>query len=168
MAAILDPAKPGDPALARLCEAMEQWHGPLVGAGVTVGITWAANLGDAAIKLHGYPCLGVIKITPYAQRVKGLEDAIITIDQMAYDDLDDAERIAFLDHELMHLDVKYDKDGNVEIDDCLRPKLGSRLHDRQMGFFDACAERHKGKSQEVIQASKFVAEQTGLYFDLDA
>lgn len=117
-----------------------------------------------AVKLNGYPCQAVAKIIPYKQRAAGREDAEITIDADNWKNLSDGERDALIDHELTHFDVKRDEEGNVKSDDCGRPKLGMRLHDYQMGFFDVIAKRHGDASYEVKQAKVFADKCGQFYF----
>ena len=51
------------------------------------------------------------------------------------------------------------------LDECARPKLKLKKHDRQFGWFDKIAERHGHASGEVRQALKLFTEARQLYFD---
>lgn len=134
-----------------LADVMARFHGPLERFGVTVGLLAAwPNEGEGnTLKLHGYPCAAVVKVTPYRQRVQGIEDAVITLDGPTWNTLSEPERTALLDHELQHLEVSLDNEGNPRSDDHGRPKLKVRLHDWQLGGFDAIAARHKAAALEV-------------------
>lgn len=143
-------------------EIKERYHPDLVKAGVTVNALFAyAKKGDA-VKLHGYPCHAVVKKNSPRDRVQGLCDATITIDQDSWEDLDEAEREALIDHELHHLVVEpigsieeEDDRGRKTVrvvyktDDAHRPVIRLRLHDWQLGGFRAIAERHGGSALEV-------------------
>lgn len=145
-------AKASPEMRSKLDDVMRRFHGPLVDHEVTVGllVAWPAEGGDGvAVKLHGYPCAAVVKITPYRQRVQGIEDVVITLDGALWAEMSDAERTALLDHELYHLDLARDKDGQVKADDAGRPKLKMRLHDWQLGGFEAIGRRHRDAALEV-------------------
>lgn len=132
---------------------IEEYHPHLREHGVTVGLLAAwprAGGDDAPLKLHGYPCLAVVKVTPYRQRVQGIQDAVITLDGPAWERATEAERIALLDHELTHLELIRDDDGAVKTDDALRPRLKCRLHDWNLGGFEVIARRHGDAAPEVV------------------
>ena len=135
-----------------LAQTIHHYHSDLESAEVTVGVlvAWPKRAGDEfPVKLHGYPCQAVVKITPYRARVQGVQDAVITIDGPNWERLDEGERIALLDHELTHLELVRDDEGNVKGDDHGRPKLTCRLHDWELGGFAAVAKRHGNAAPEV-------------------
>lgn len=135
-------------------QVMAKYHGPLTEAKVTVGLLMAWPSGNSldAVKLHGYPCAAVARIIPYKQRVKGSEDTEITFDAVRWKELNEDERVALIDHELTHFELARDKKGRLKTDDLGRPKLKTRLHDVQAGWFIAIAQRHGPASFEVKQA----------------
>lgn len=143
---------------ALIGQVMARYHGPLVDAEVTVGLLMChpAEGEEHALKLHGYPCAATVKVTPLKQRVMGIEDAIITIDSATWATLSEGERAAVIDHELQHLEVAVDKDGEVRSDDQGRPRLKMRLHDWNLGGFAVIAGRHKADALEV-QAFRLVS-----------
>lgn len=149
---------------------MDAYHSELADAGVTVGVLFATpgENDDYALKLHGYPCAATIKITSYKDRVLGIADATITIDETQWDDFDEAERKALIDHELQHLALQVDKEGQTKTDDLSRPKLKMVLHDWQLGGFALVASRHKAASLEA-QAFKeaYHNYRQLLLFDVD-
>lgn len=133
--------------------------------------------GQPALKLGGYPCAAIIKINPLKQRVLGLGDALITIDEYIWNDLTDEERMALLDHELEHLEVKrvgggvlwYDPFakmvlGIASTDDAGRPRLSSRLHDWELGGFKTIARRWGENALEVQAVHACKDNKTGQYF----
>ncbi len=145
------------PAKPEIHEQIERikslYHDDLVAAEVTVGCLLAEpdDDGESTLKLHGYPCAAVVKITGYEQRVKGLDDACITIDWLTWKGLTEDERVALIDHELHHLEVAKDKKGNIKSDKNGRPKLKMRLHEWQLGGFAVISGRH-GKAALEVQA----------------
>ena len=143
--------KPKTEVTDLLADTARRFHAPLVEAGVTVGLlaAWPNEGEDCAVKLHGYPCAAVVKVTPYRQRVQGIEDAVITVDGELWQVMKEAERVALLDHELQHLEVALDRDGRLKRDDWGRPKLKVRLHDWELGGFADVAVRHGAAAQEV-------------------
>lgn len=142
MAILYRKAKPD--LIALVVEIMTKFHGDLAAEGVSIGCLVAANAdGDGpALKHHGYPAIAVVKITPYKQRVQGIEDAVITFDADAFARLSDAERRAVVDHELYHLQLQRDEMDFPKRDDMDRPKLKARLHDFEIGGFTAIMRRH--------------------------
>lgn len=160
--------KPADTEVRDLiAEAIRRYHPDLESHEVNVAAMFAVNDEDSekpAVKLHGYPCLAVVKINSYALRAKGLADAEITIDRRRWDDLSPEERLALIDHELTHLTVAKDKHGHAKADNAGRPKLKMRLHDVQYGGFMGIAERHGEASQEAQQARALQTEHGQLLF----
>lgn len=149
----------------QICERMmEKYHGPLRDAQVTVDILFAKKRPDDsgeinpeshALKLHGYPVAAMVKVNSYKLRAQKHADAEIIIDGDRWDEWSEQEKEALIDHEIEHLELKTDKDGNVRRDDLDRPKLRVRLHDHEFGWFDSIARRHGKHSFEVQQYEKF-------------
>lgn len=134
-----------------LSDVLVRYHGELVEHEVTVGVLVAHSGEDRKppVKLHGYPCAATIRVTPYKQRVQGIEDALITLNGALWAAFTEAERAALLDHELEHLELVRDREGQVKADDQGRPKLKLRLHDWQLGGFESIAKRHGPAAPEV-------------------
>lgn len=154
-----------------LQEEMVVNHQRLLDAEVAVDILAAHPKTDEsgepmepALKLAGYPCLATIKIRGPKDRAEGRGDALLTLDGYRWDELDEPEKRALIDHELTHLELDCDGKGNLKRDDYGRPKLTIRLHDHQFGWFDAVALRHGEHSQEVQQARAFRDASGQLYF----
>jgi len=102
------------------------------------------------LKLNGWPCHATVRKTTVQERIGGMADALITLDALHWRDLDDAGRIALLDHELTHLEIVRDKEGFAKSDDAGRPVLKIRLHDWQIGGFREVAARHGQAAPEVV------------------
>lgn len=171
-----------------LAEARKRWHPVLEKCGVTVAILAIADVDEETgevrptLKKQGYPCAAVIAIASLKHRVLGVADAILTLDAATWSDLDDAARLALLDHELCHLRVRGAERGFVELgedgrpdrpprtDDHGRPVLKMRQHDWQLGGFREIAKRHASQSLDVQQV-RACRDESGQYFwdfDLEA
>ncbi len=160
----------------RICETMlKLYHGHLVDVGVTVDILFAKPKPDkngevdpaaVTVKHGGYPAAAVVKINSFKLRAQGHADAEITIDHEKWSVTADDRKDALIDHELEHIELKLDKEGNVARDDLDRPMLKLRPHDHQFGWFDSVARRHGMASYELQQYTDFsdgVAERWRRY-----
>lgn len=150
---------------------MKSHHEGLVEVGVKVCVLMASAAKDEhgeivcpALKLHGVECAAIAKIIPYKQRAAGREDCEITIDADKWESASDPERVALIDHELCHFETSLDDEGNVKSDDMGRPKLKTRHHDHDFGWFDCIARRHGDASYEVKQAKAFADKEGQTYF----
>lgn len=139
-------------------------HPELLECKVTIGPLFAFAPRDKngmptgpAVKLNGYPCAAVVRITPLKRRVQGLADAEIVIDGDNWKDWSDARQDALIDHELCHLELARDKGGAVILDDHFRPKLRMKLHDWQLGGFAAVIQRHGEESFDALTFQEAVA-----------
>jgi len=120
-----------------------------------------ARLNDA-IRKDGRRIFGQARIINLKDRAMGRGDCEIILDADYWDEIDDLQRRALLDHELHHITVKCDKRGVVR-DDLGRPKLKLRKHDVEFGWFSIIAARHGAASIERIQ-SRSIADNYGQYF----
>lgn len=116
--------------------------------------------GEAPAIMHqGHRALGLGSITKLKDRVKGLGDCEIQIDGDAWPDMPESDKLALLDHELEHFEVRRDKKtGDFQWDDINRPLLKRREHDREFGFFDNIARRHGASSIEVKNLRQMFTE----------
>lgn len=135
---------------------MSEYHPDLMEAGVTIKTLWAYARRDKngmpkgpALKLHGYPALATIKVNSEDDRIQGKTDLTLKIDLDNWPELDGEERVALLDHELEHAVLIRDKDGQIELDNCNRPRIKLRPHDYQLGGFFNVLQRHKQRSLEA-------------------
>lgn len=142
--------------ISLLNQVKEQYHPKLTEAGVTVSLLQAhgkrnaeGELTSPTLKSHGYPALALVKINSQRDRTDGLTDATVVIDGDQFFDLSHEKQVAALDHELQHLEVVYDDDGNIQLDDCNRPKLKMRIHDLFVGGFLCIVERHGDNAIEI-------------------
>lgn len=144
-------------AVRRIEALVEKYHGPLRDAGVAIDCLFAfptvnANGDDVgnAVSHGGYRCAAKVRVIGLKDRSKGMGDAEIVVDGRQWDEWDDGERDAVLDHELEHLELVRKK-GAVATDDGGRPRLRCIKHDHQHGWFDAIVRRHGTKSLEWQQ-----------------
>ena len=144
-----------------LNEVMATYHSTLTDAGVTIDLLIAyadEESEEPAVKAHGYPAAAVVRNINLKDRVKGCADAEIVIDGDKFNEWTLNQVKALLDHELTHLELAYDKYGELKRDDLNRPKLTMRLHDRQFGWFDCVARRWGLDSFEAQQAMEMVKD----------
>lgn len=140
---------------------MRECHAELTKAEVTVHGLFARDSDKEtdepiqAVKRAGYPAAAKISVTSLADRARGIADAKLVIDAFSWERLSEAQRLALIDHELEHLALKVDNEtGEVKRDDLGRPKLGTRCHDFELGFFASIAER---RGKVAIEASEVAA-----------
>lgn len=150
----------------RIDSLMRLYHKPLVDCEVRVGCAWVTKAedeeGDSGppLKHNGYPAAAVVEVTKVKQRLFGMPDAVIWIDKEHWEDLNETEQDALLDHELTHLEIAKDKEGELKSDDQGRPVLKIRLHDFQIGGFDSVVRRWGAGSLEQQQVHKTYIKQT--------
>lgn len=151
----------------RLCKKLiETYHSDLDSAAVTVDIVFAFRDpdGDApAMEKDGHRIFGQAKIMSLKDRTKGMRDCEILLDGDAWGEFTDKVKAALMDHELEHFEVKRDKEGNFIFDDLNRPVLKIRNHDRQFGWFDTAAQRHRSDSLEIMQLQRLFRESDQIY-----
>lgn len=140
-------------------QAINEFHPALRDMGVSVDVLFATAERDRngdpkgpALTHNGYPALGMASVTDSKSRAKGLSDCEIVLDGDRWYTLSDREKLALLDHELTHFELKVDRNGVPLRDARGRPMLRLRRHDRQFGWFDEIARRHGEHSVEVQQA----------------
>ncbi len=158
MPTIYAPCEDSDQTVAEIAaDIREKFHRDLNEAKVTIFYVFAASDSEESghvLKHGGYPAAATVKINSLKDRVEGKADSTITIDKDWWDNHDQGECAALIDHELFHLIPDRDKEGRVKHDDAGRPKLKMRKHDWQIGGFDIIAKRHELAAEEVkaIQA----------------
>lgn len=118
-----------------------------------------------AIMHAGHRCFATIKLVKAKERVFCDMDAIIDIDMDEWENMDDAMKAALVDHELCHVEIKRDKEGNVATDDDTRPILKLRPDAWYFTGFPEVLRRHGSASLEyqAIESIKRLGDQ--LLFD---
>lgn len=124
-------------------------HHDQIEAAVSITYLFARNPEGPPLSFGGYPAAAIFKINSLKDRVAGLTDATISIDEDAWESYSEETRLALLDHELLHGEVCRNKVGAFKYDDANRPKLRIRKHDFQIGGFHMIAKRHGTDAIEV-------------------
>ena len=158
---VYEKAKPA--VLDFIHRVAAQYHGELTEHGVTFGALMVHpsegdESGECVLKHQGYPAAATIRPTKARQRLNGLPDALIEIDWLTWKDLPEEGRVALIDHELEHLELARDKDGNAKADDGGRPVLKTRRHDLVIGGFRSVIARHKAHALEFQQIRDLAVE----------
>lgn len=144
---------------------MKLHHQHLADADVQIEILMAANDTGPAVSHGGYPASAVIKIMSLKDRAAGCKDARMIIDNAAWDEYSPKEREALVDHELYHLVLATNDEGDVKRDDLDRPKLKIRKHDFQMGGWYSMCEKHGPNAIEGQSVAYVAAKLTQMEFD---
>lgn len=116
------------------------------------------------MKTRGHAILAKIRIVGLRDRVEGMADAELIVDGDRWVLLDAKERAALIDHELTHIEVVYGKDSRPKRDAHGRPKLRTKHHDYETGWFREVAERHGDHSQEIQQARAIFERERATMF----
>src|SRR5579872_2057186 len=143
--------------LALAKQLIRQNYHDISEAEVTIKYLFARNGDGPAITHNGWPAKALVKVNNLRDRVAGLADVTIIIDEHGWEDWSPEHQRAVLDHELYHIDVQRTKVGAIKYDDANRPKVKLKLHDFQFGGFHEITDRHKGASAEA-QAVQDVAK----------
>lgn len=115
--------------------------------------------GGPAVLHHGIPAYAVVRAVPLKDRTMGRGDCEITFDGFMVGHLSEDAQRALIDHELYHLEIKRNKDGQVKFDDLGRVEFKMRPHDREFGWFDSIARRWGRHSMEVRQAMDMIQDE---------
>ncbi len=146
-----------DKELCQQVKAMlaQPQHSEAKAAGVTIHVVLAFGKNESPAIMHGgYQAAAQIRINNHRQRVEGLEDCTLIIDGDQLGEWSKAKLDALIDHELTHILVQRDGDGEVKYDDCERPKLKLRKHDAQIGVFFDVMERHEAEAIDTQVVAK--------------
>lgn len=148
----------------RIDRLIQKHHPELEAAEVDVRALFANSENDSPpVKLGGYECYAIVKIVGAKERVQGLGDALIIIDEERWKKLNERRRDALIDHELMHLQVQKDSAGFVKKDDHERPRLKMKLHDWQLGGFAQVTKWYGADALEA-QSIKVASDAFGQSF----
>lgn len=140
-------------------DVMKRYHRDLVDAEVRVDLLLAFSLdGSPAIVVQGHAAAAACRILTVGDRAKGNGDAEIRIDGDECETWTETQLVALLDHELTHIELMYGKRG-LKRDSLGRPKAKIRVHDRQIGWFDDVAERHRMNAWECLQMRQMLTDE---------
>ena len=141
-------------------EVVEQFHPHLNDHSAIIDLIDAYDTaGGPAVMHHGIPAYAVVRAVPLKDRTMGRGDCEITFDGFMVGNLSEDGQRALIDHELYHLEIKRNKDGQVKFDDLGRVEFKMRPHDREFGWFDSIARRWGRHSMEVRQAMEMIKEE---------
>jgi Putative phage metallopeptidase len=111
-----------------------------------------------ALAEDAWPVAGKVKLTSHHDRVAGLDDVIIDIDEELWDEMSEQRQLALADSLLTRVELKL-KDGIAVLDDCGRPKLMIRKPDAKIGsVYYGVIERHGRDAAEAQSIAKVVNE----------
>ena len=146
-----------DEVTVKLMErAMEIYHAELKRYEVKIGVILAFGEEDKEgeikrpIMNQGTPCAAKVKIVSLKDRLTKHVDAEILIDGNYWQELDDERKLAIFDHELEHIKLKINAEGEVEKDSQDRPKMKLCFDSICFWGFASIAERHGTNSQEYL------------------
>jgi hypothetical protein len=151
--------------------AMNDWHPDLEKAKVRIAVVMVKpELDDKgepkapAITHAGHTAAAKVRLAKPGERLCGMYDAMVEIDEFLWDSLDDESQVALLDHELEHLGIQYDADGFLRRNDDGSPKLKLKKDDWCLTGFEAVARRHKNAALEV-KAIRDVVKNCQMQFE---
>ena len=131
-------------------DVMEKYHMELFGAEITVTIFMCEKVDkfgnsthEPAIIRRGQRCDATIKKASPTDLGLGSGLLIMNIDALYWEDASDDDRIALIDHELCHFQLKRNaKTNEIELDGNDKPKLKAVPHDIEVGVFYDVIRRH--------------------------
>jgi len=146
----------GKDVLGVVAAVMKEAHGDLVTHKVAVDVIMADGGQDKngvrklALRHHGRPAAGLMRVTKQKERAAGMRDAVMILDLATWEKLSGLSREALVDHELRHVRLR----DVLSDDECLRdssnrPILDTVPHDWEMGGFSATVERYQRNSLEA-------------------
>ena len=146
---------------------MHENHCDLEKRGVTIRVLMAIKQDKDEEVIPAWPLEGgrevltKTTITPLRDRVSGIPDATITLDEeWGWNRLSETRRYALIDHALLRLDLKRDKDGIPLFDDANRPRLCYRPYDLVIKGYAEALARH-GEAAEESRQVRFFQERGG-------
>lgn len=122
----------------------------LVIAEVAITCLFAQNDDGPALSHHGWPARAIIRKNSLRDRVAGLRDVTLLIDRQGWLGLTDIQQTALLDHEITHIEIARDKNGEMKTEDDGRPQIRLLKHDFQIGGFHSMVERYGKDSLEAV------------------
>lgn len=145
--------KVSDADMRLLTSVMTQYHRHLASADVRIGALLIESDTDApAVTFGGARAAAKIRRLNAANRLLTALDVVIEIDKDTWDELDEKQQRALLDHELTHLEL--DPDKKRYTDD--RPVLKTRKDDWVLTGFYEVVQRHGAAALEAISIRKVV------------
>ncbi|MHC4714463.1 MAG: putative metallopeptidase [Planctomycetota bacterium] len=138
-------------------EVMHKHHKHLESEKIKIGTVFVETDADEtsgaappALTDRGMPCLAKIRLAPTRDRILHGCDAVLEIDSQEYDPLDSKVQWALIDHELTHLRLKTNKEGEYVRDGYGRAKLELRPHDWEVSGFTRVVQRYGRNAVEAL------------------
>jgi hypothetical protein len=150
----------GSSVIEVMAKVMFDHRSDLMAIGVKVSIVFttktdADGVVEPGIMVRGIPAAAKIQITSVVDRARGMADAKILVDRSVWDELDDEERAALIDHELTHLEIREPTAEGDTLDGAGRPRLKIRPHDWEVAGFADVVKRHGRKALDFQQVARF-------------
>lgn len=128
-------------------QVMRLYHNEIYSLEVKVAVTMVTKLGPEdekipCLKLHGAFAVAVIRLTQASQRVRLKHDIEIMIDSYHWDTAGNSEKVAIIDHELQHVEVRKGRNLEIKTDDTGKPKLRLKPDDYSLTGFFLNIQRH--------------------------
>jgi len=147
-----------------LAQAMTTYHPRLAEYEVKVALLMVASNGDApALRAHGHAVAARIRVLGPRERLLAEKDAVIEVDADRWAELDEAQGLALLDHQLEHLIIQAGKSGEIKRGPDERPLLGTRPEDWLLAGFADVVERHGLAALEAQALRKLFDDRQGLF-----
>lgn len=160
-------AEMGHDAEACVAAMVKRYHPDLAEAGVTFDLL-SVSVDDEdkhALIVRGFPADAVVCSTDVKARTKGAADVRIVFDEKRWLEMSQAERLALVDHELEHCELRLNaKTGKVKLDCHGRPLIKMRHHDAEIGLFASVAKRHGEASGEIQQCRALFKYEDQTFF----
>ncbi len=113
---------------------------------------------EQALKAHGLPAMATCRLANQRELRLGSGRVIIEIDSVLWGDMDTDTKITLFDHELSHIEIKYNKDGEITLTPEDTPALRIRNHDVEVGVFLGVVRRHGAKAVDYKLANQLSNE----------
>jgi len=163
--------KAGPEVMKFVEEATAKWHPDLAANDVRIAVLMVepAKTEDGeptghVITVNRQPAAACIRILPIKTRIISGKDVLIEIDSDKWHSLTSNQSLALIDHELTHLEVEKDDEGQVIMTEDLRPKLKSIPDEIAITGFMSVIKRHGIDALEA-QNIREVVDQCQLVFD---
>ncbi len=117
------------------------------------------------LRRFGFNVPARTRITSLEQRVGGMDDIVLQIDDHSWKELDQMKREAVLDQQLHSLEVMRDADGADKEDDAGRPKFRIKRPDWLVSGYETIARRYGHDSPEIRSWKKESARFNQLQFN---
>ena len=106
----------------------------------------------SALKHHGVPAVATVTLVNKEWRILGGFDVVIKVDAYEWCLLLEESQLALMDHELTHIEIAFDEDGNPQAHDDGGMKLYLRPEDWVLTGFAAVIKRH---GRHAVEAAAF-------------